>query len=87
MSQVKVYGADWCGPTHRTMEFLDGLGVAYEYVNIEHDRRAGEWVKKHADGKEKKPTLDVDGTVLVTPDDEELAEVLREKGLVPGAAG
>lgn len=82
-NDVKVYGADWCGATTRTMDFLDQLGVKYEYINVERDKRAAEWVKRQADGKEKKPTLDVAGTVMVTPDNDELEAVLREHNLMP----
>ncbi|MDZ4799119.1 MAG: glutaredoxin family protein [Bryobacteraceae bacterium] len=80
--QVKVYGADWCGMTTRTLDFLDELGVPYDYVDVEKDPHATEWVKQHADGKVKKPTLDIGGTVLVAPDNSELEEVLREHGLL-----
>ena len=34
------------------------------------------------DGKEKKPTLDINGTILTEPDDDELDEVLREMHLL-----
>ena len=78
MALIRVYGAEWCGMTRHTLAHLDRLGVEYDYVNIERDRRAAEWVKRHANGKEKKPTLDIDGRVLVAPDDEEIDEVLRE---------
>ena len=79
---VKVYGADWCGDTRHTREFLDGLGVAYQYVDIEQDARAAEWVREHNDGKERKPTLDVAGQVLSVPTTRELDSALREKGLM-----
>jgi len=82
VSAVKVYGADWCGMTRRTLSYLDDVGVDYDYINVEQDRRASEWVKRQAGGKEKKPTVDVSGTVLVTPDNSELEEVLREHNLL-----
>jgi mycoredoxin len=79
---VKVYGADWCGDTRHTREFLDGLGVAYEYVDVEQDADAAAWVREHNDGKECKPTLDVAGQVLSVPSDHELTQALREKGMM-----
>lgn len=85
MAQIKVYGADWCGMTRDTLEHLDTVGVQYDYINVERDARASEWVKRQNDGKEKKPTLDVAGTVLITPDDEELDEELRRQNLLPAA--
>jgi mycoredoxin len=79
---VKVYGADWCGDTRQTRAFLDRLGVAYEYVNIEEDAGAAEWVRGRNDGQERKPTVDVAGQVLSVPTDHDLTAALREKGLM-----
>jgi glutaredoxin len=79
---VKVYGADWCEDTRHTRDFLDGLGVAYTYVNVEQDAEASAWVKEHNEGKERKPTVELNGQVLSVPSDRELASALREMGLM-----
>ena len=79
---VKVYGADWCEDTQHTREFLERLGVRYEYVNIEQDERARAWVREQNGGKERKPTVDVAGQILSTPTDHELTSALRERGLM-----
>jgi mycoredoxin len=80
--EVKVYGADWCGDTQRTLKHLSDLGVAHRYVNIEQDDEARTWVRDQNDGKERKPTLDVAGQVLSVPTDRELDSALREKGMM-----
>ena len=82
MLGVKVYGSDWCEDTKHTREFLERLGVPYQYVDIEQDAGAAEWVKGHNDGKERKPTLDVAGQILSTPTDHELTAALRERGMM-----
>lgn len=82
MLGVKVYGADWCEDTRHTLAFLDRVGVAYEYVNIERDARAAEWVKEQNGGKERKPTVEVGGQVLCVPSDHDLTGALRERGLM-----
>ncbi|HEV2762820.1 MAG TPA: glutaredoxin domain-containing protein [Pyrinomonadaceae bacterium] len=82
MTAVKVYGADWCGDTRRVLEYLDGLGVKYDYVNVEEDERASAWVKEQNGGKERKPTLDVGGQILCVPTEHELVSALRERGLM-----
>ena len=82
MLGVKVYGADWCGDTRRTRAFLDGLGVQYEYVDVELDESAAAWVRERNGGKERKPTVDVAGQVLSVPSDHELTSALRERGLM-----
>ena len=79
---VKVYGADWCGDTKRTLKFLENLGVPFDYINVEQDAKASEWVKEQNDGKERKPTLDIDGQVLSVPSEHQLTSALREKGLM-----
>jgi mycoredoxin len=34
---IKVYGADWCGDTKRTLKYLHSLNVNYDYVDVEQD--------------------------------------------------
>jgi glutaredoxin len=77
MPNTKVYGADWCGMTRSTLRHLDDLGVPYEYIDVDQDPEASEWVKRHNNGKEKKPTLDIDGKVLTTPSNREIDELLK----------
>jgi glutaredoxin len=76
MATIKVFGADWCPMTNRTREHLQHLGVDYEYINVERDRDASEWVKEQNAGKEQKPTLLIDREVLRTPSNEELDAAL-----------
>ena len=80
MAGVKVYGADWCSLTQDTLAFLDRAGVSYEYINIEEDPEAREWVKQQNDGKEKKPTVQIGDKILSEPSDEELEGVLTATG-------
>lgn len=81
MAEVKVYGADWCSMTKRTLSHLDEVGVPYQYIDIDRDRNAAEWVKEQNGGKEKKPTLDIAGQVLSEPSNGELDEALQANGL------
>jgi len=83
MAKIVVYGADWCGMTQNTLAHLKQRGVDYKYIDIDKDRKAAEWVAAENDGKEKKPTLDVDGEVLTQPTNHELDRVLRSKGVLP----
>ena len=82
MFGVKVYGADWCEDTQHAREFLDRLGVQYQYVNIEQDESAAAWVRERNGGKERKPTVDIAGQVLSVPSDHDLTGALRERGLM-----
>lgn len=81
-NQVKVYGAGWCSMTTRTKSYLDELGVPYEYIDVEQDSAASEWVKSQNGGKEKKPTVDVAGEVISEPANSELKELLEKQGVL-----
>ena len=76
MNSVKVYGADWCPMTRRAINHLRLRGVPFEYINIEKDPGASEWVKRQNDGKELKPTIDIDGRILAEPSNDELDAAL-----------
>ncbi|HWE07289.1 MAG TPA: glutaredoxin family protein [Rhizomicrobium sp.] len=73
---MKVYGADWCPLTRRAIDHLKRRGIPFEYINLEEDPRAAEWVKAQNGGKEKKPTIDLDGQILSEPTNDELDAAL-----------
>jgi glutaredoxin len=79
---IKVYGADWCGDTKRTLAYLDGLSVNYDYINVEQDESASEWVKSQNEGKERKPTLMVGSSILSVPSNGELETALKQNGMI-----
>lgn len=68
--------------TTRTRQFLDQQGVSYDYIDVEEDEKASDWVKSVNDGKEKKPTVDVCGQILSEPKDPELRQALKSCGLL-----
>lgn len=83
MTELKVFGADWCEHTQRVLSHLDELGLPYKYINIEDDERAAAWVRHQNDGKEVKPTVDVGGIILHAPSVTALDDVLRDAQLIP----
>lgn len=82
MSVVKVYGMNGCEDTQATLNNLDSLGVDFEYVDLEQDQESEQWVKQFNGGKRVTPTLDVEGLILVNPDECELETCVREKHLM-----
>lgn len=80
-SSVTVYGADWCGDTSMTRNQLKKLGVPFVYVNVDKQPEGADWVREHNDGKQKLPTVDVDGKILSIPDEDELAAALKSAGI------
>jgi glutaredoxin len=56
---------------------LERLGVPYDYVDIESDAAASEWVKRENNGKEQKPTVKIGDQVLLLPTTRELRDALK----------
>lgn len=73
---IKVYGADWCPLTRRALQHLQKLGVEFQYIDVEQDPQASEWVRSQNDGKEKKPTIEIDGRVFTELTNAELDTAL-----------
>jgi mycoredoxin len=82
MEVVKVYGRDTCEDTQHTLAYLDSIGLKHEYVDVDEDAEGLEFIQRSNNGKERTPTIDVGGEILVEPSDTELEAVLREKALV-----
>jgi glutaredoxin len=80
MNTIKVYGANWCHDTVRTREQLDRLGVVYEYINVDKDAAAKQWITQQNNGKQKTPTVDLGGKILIEPTNEEMEAALRSSG-------
>ena len=53
----------------------------YQYLNVDADPQAKAWVERQNGGKQKTPTLDLRGKILIEPSDPELDEALRSVGL------
>lgn len=79
---IKVYGADWCGDTQQAKRYLDSLGINYQYINVEENAEASEWVKSQNGGKEKKPTIKINDRVLKVPSQNELNSALKQEGII-----
>jgi mycoredoxin len=83
MSDVQIFGADWCEDTSRTREHLDSLGIPYDYINIEHDAQARNWVVQQNDGKQKTPTVKVANEIVLSePSNAELDIALKKHHII-----
>ena len=75
MSEITMYGAEWCGDCRRSKKFLDGNNVAYNYVDVEADASASDKVIEINGGMRSIPViLFSDGTQLTEPSDAALIE-------------
>jgi glutaredoxin len=83
MSDIQVFGTDWCEDTTRTREHLAALKIAYDYINVEQNAEAQQWVVQQNDGKQKTPTVKVANQIVLSePSNAELEIALRKHRLL-----
>ncbi len=71
---IKMYVTTWCGDCRMTKRWFDSHGISYEYINIEQDPEAAEYVMRVNGGMRSVPTIVFpDGSVLIEPSARELA--------------
>ena len=77
MTQIKVYGSQWCGDTLRALRILDKRNIAYEWIDIDRDKSGEKIVKNLNNGYRSVPTIVFpDETILVEPSNQQLNEKL-----------
>jgi len=75
---IRMYGAEWCGDCRRTKAQLDSLGVAYEYLDVEHDDALRDEAVAIA-GRQSIPVVVLpDGSHMVEPSNPDLEARLRD---------
>jgi thioredoxin reductase (NADPH) len=78
--EITVYGAYWCPDCRQSKQFLGEHQIPYNWVDIEEDKEAEEFVIKTNNGKRIIPTITFsDGSFLVEPSNAELAAKLDLK--------
>ena len=72
--KMTVYGAPWCPDCRRAKQFLGEQRVPYDWIDIDLDDEARDYVQRVNDGKQIIPTIVFeDGSILVEPTNSELA--------------
>ena len=72
-----VYGASWCPDCRRAKEFLGRHRIPYSWIDLENSPADTAIVEKINNGKRIIPTIVFsDGTILVEPSNDELADKL-----------
>ena len=75
MSEITMYGADWCGDCRRAKSYFDRFDVAYRYVDLVAQPDQMNEVLRRTGGRQIIPVIVFpDGTHLTEPTDAELAE-------------
>jgi mycoredoxin len=78
MSEITMYGAEWCGDCRRSKKFLDANNVKYNYIDVEADVSASDKVIEINGGQRSIPVIIFsDGTHLTEPSDAVLKEKLE----------
>ena len=73
---MTIYSTEWCGYCHRLTRQLDREGVTYDYVDIEQDPAAADFVMSVNGGNQTVPTVVfADGSALTNPS---VAQVLAK---------
>ena len=78
--EITVYGAYWCPDCRQSKQFLGEHQIPYNWVDIEADKEAEEFITRKNKGKRIIPTIVFgDGSFLVEPSNAELAAKLELK--------
>jgi mycoredoxin len=78
-NKIIMYATTWCSDCHHAQRWFDQHGISYEYINIEEDEAATEYVRQVNNGRRTIPTIVFpDGSILVEPDARELAAKFPE---------
>ena len=81
MADITVYGTATCADCLRSKRFLTERGIGFEWVDLESDPDAVDYVRALQNGARMIPTIVFpDGTFLAEPSNAELAAKL---GLSP----
>ena len=82
MSEVIVYGADWCGDCRRSEALLKALKVDFEKKDVEQSAEFTEEARSISGRTNIPVILFTDGKFLVEPSDPELHAELVVRGLI-----
>ena len=83
MSDITMYGAEWCGDCTRSARLLKELNVDYNYINIEEVEGAADKVIEINGGMKSIPVIVfADGTHLTEPSNPALEAKLTELNLI-----
>ncbi|MFQ6030348.1 MAG: FAD-dependent oxidoreductase [Dehalococcoidia bacterium] len=74
---INVYGAPWCPDCRRSKAFLGEHRIPYEWIDVDQDASAQEYVRRVNQDRLIIPTIVFpDGSLLVEPSNAELAQKL-----------
>lgn len=76
MTDIILYGADWCPDCRRAKAYLKENNITYTFIDVDLDKDATAKVEAINNGKRIIPTLIIKGKSYTNPDNTELASIL-----------
>jgi glutaredoxin len=87
-ANIIVYGTNWCYGCRRAKVLLEKHNFSYQFIDIDRDSNAREFVERTNRGFRSVPTiLFPDGSHLVEPNDQEFVRKLTSLRFEPAASG
>ena len=81
-ADLTMFGAEWCSDCRRSKKLLDGLGVAYDYVDLETVEDGADRARAIS-GRTQIPVLVfADNTHMVEPSDADVRAKLTALGTI-----
>jgi len=81
--RITMYGADWCSDCRRTKSQLDGLGISYDYLDVEESAERAEEARQISGRMNIPVVVYPDGSHQVEPSNPDVESKLRELSLLP----
>jgi mycoredoxin len=73
MNEIQMYGTQWCPDCLRAKRFFQQHNTPFNWIDIEKDEKAAEYIEKVNGGFKSVPTIVFpDGSILVEPDNSAL---------------
>ncbi len=83
LSDITMYGADWCGDCRRSKRLFEELDVQVNHIDVEVDESAAAKVQEINGGAKSIPVIVFsDGTHLTEPSDNDLKAKLSSLGII-----
>jgi len=76
MTDILLYGADWCPDCRRAKAYLKENNISYTFIDVDLDKEATAKVEAINNGKRIIPTLILKGKSYTNPDNMELSSLL-----------
>ena len=77
---IIIYATDWCGDCKRARRFFDDHKIPYQWINIDANPEAEQFVRTANNGDRSVPTIVFpDGRILVEPSNRQLTEIVTDQ--------